>query len=271
MMASQFLLLLFSPSKLWLWESCEIIGAIIVTIGVIGEYVATFTRIPKGRIAKKKWEKHSTLILIFGLAIELIGLVSTISLSSIEIADLEKQTASLQATNLLLRTKLDELEIRLQPRRITMEQARKFMFLTERVEKIPIKIVIGEEGRDTETFAGDLREMFTDAGFKTNADAGMWGITRIPEFHLKHPLGGTNELPDVIFVRYSPTHEIYLSPYYTAEQTNGVLRPIVSTTNQYMVFEALGHAFQEIGMNYDWWANTSLVNSGECLILVPIK
>jgi hypothetical protein len=135
MMAFSFWSLLFSTSALWLWEIVEIVGAVIVTIGVIGEYVASFTTIPKGRIGKKKWEKRSTLILIFGLAVELVGLVSTICLSNIEIAQLHKETA--------------ELELKLQPRTITAQQCKSFISFLQDAPKSPISLyAIAKNGDD---------------------------------------------------------------------------------------------------------------------------
>src|SRR5438067_505814 len=135
-MAFHFLTSLFSTSALWFWEAVEIWGAIIVTAGVVGEYVANFTKIPKGRAHKTRLEKRSTLTLIFGLAVELVGLVLTMTISNTEVAGLQKETAALQHANL-------ELKAKMRPRRITPEQEKNFISLCASLPKMPIKVIVG--------------------------------------------------------------------------------------------------------------------------------
>ena len=96
-MLSAIWLSAWNPSLLWIWESVEVMGAIIVTIGVVGEYIAGFTKWVKGRARKKLWEKRSTLVLIIGLAIELIGLVNALISSNVEIQGLIKDNKALFA------------------------------------------------------------------------------------------------------------------------------------------------------------------------------
>ena len=90
---------LTGSSWLAFWEFVEISGAIIVTAGVVGEYVANFTKLVKGKSRKARLEKISTLILIFGLAIELVGLVATSHAFNLEVAkaNLEAKQAGTNA------------------------------------------------------------------------------------------------------------------------------------------------------------------------------
>lgn len=57
-----------------------------MTLGVIGEYVADFTKLVKGNARKTRLSKISTLTLIAGLAIELVGLVTTSHVFNLQVA-----------------------------------------------------------------------------------------------------------------------------------------------------------------------------------------
>src|SRR5437667_6104482 len=78
----------FGSSKL-VWEFVEYFGASIVTIGVVGEYIKEFKEWPKDPEKRKKFAERSVILLIFGLVIELLGLVKTTQISGREIAELE--------------------------------------------------------------------------------------------------------------------------------------------------------------------------------------
>ena len=77
---------LIASSLLPIAEFVEYAGTVIVIIGVVGEYVSNFTRLVKGKARKTRLEKISTLILIIGLAIELVGLVTTSHAFNLEVA-----------------------------------------------------------------------------------------------------------------------------------------------------------------------------------------
>lgn len=80
-------------SSLTRWEWFEYGAAAVVIVGVLGEAINDFTSWwPRWRI-KKKLGKGSTLILIAGLACELLGLVRTSTLSNQLIADLNATAA----------------------------------------------------------------------------------------------------------------------------------------------------------------------------------
>jgi uncharacterized protein YdbL (DUF1318 family) len=83
-------------SSLEFWEIVEYVATTTVLIGVVGEYVAEFTKFAEKRGIERKLGKLSTLILIVGLAAELLGLVRTSQLSGHLVASLEEQSS--QAT-----------------------------------------------------------------------------------------------------------------------------------------------------------------------------
>src|ERR1019366_10089190 len=71
-----------------------------------------------------------------------------------------------------------ELQKLKQFRAITPEQITNFIFLTQKIAKIPVRIIILQDGDDTESFGWQLRNMFNRAGFNPPSDAGIWGIDR---------------------------------------------------------------------------------------------
>jgi len=78
------------------WEVGEYVSAIIVIVGVIGEFIADFTNICGVQIYQRRKDrlgKLSTLVLLVGLALELFCLARTNSLSGQEIAFLNTVAA----------------------------------------------------------------------------------------------------------------------------------------------------------------------------------
>lgn len=91
-----------SAFSLWLglltplgrWEIAEYFGEAVVILGVLAEYVGEFHLFKNKEQEEKRRRvtKRATLVLMFGLAIELTGLVRTTQISEILIADLTKET-----------------------------------------------------------------------------------------------------------------------------------------------------------------------------------
>ena len=77
--------------SLSLWEGVEYAGTILVILGVIGEYLAEFRKIPKDEVRRKRFEKSCATVLIIGLSAELLGLVRTSQLNGKLIAALNYQ------------------------------------------------------------------------------------------------------------------------------------------------------------------------------------
>lgn len=171
-----------------------------------------------------------------------------------------------------LRKANDELETKIRPRRITMEQRTNFMALARFIPKIPVKIVIGQEGRDTEVFAKDLRETLTMAGFTANNNAGMLGVDRNPTLLEWDELWNTNSA-DLIFIEYGTNN---FSTVYTpalAQFKNGQNVPMVESdqTDMLKIFGAISYCFQTVGIKTGWMNDSHNVNPGEVVILVPVK
>jgi hypothetical protein len=80
-------------STLYGWECVEYASTTVVLIGVVGEFIAEFTKFAVLRGLKDRIGKVSTLILIVGLSGELIALIRTSSLSGQLIAYVEGQSA----------------------------------------------------------------------------------------------------------------------------------------------------------------------------------
>jgi hypothetical protein len=262
---------LLSTSSLLFWEFLEIVGAAIVIIGVWGEYWAE-----RGKVSdkpndlmqiefKRKWlEGLFWRILLSGLAIELVGAIATLTLSNIEIAGLKKQTEQLHNENLVLQAKL-------QPRRITMEQTLNFIFLTEKIRKIPIIISVYTGSSEAETFASDLRQMFTVAGFQTNSTPNLWGVEQHPDRRFHRPsINDTNEMPAVVFLGYS-TNGIVVVHTPTRENTNGFNRPIVRSGNEEDIYFGIDLCLQQIGVKTEWSADPEDIKPGCSEIVVPDK
>src|SRR5712672_1015829 len=81
-------------SSLTLWEWIEYSGTAIVLLGVVGEYLVEFKNFPKDERKRERFRKSSALILMVGLAVELVGLVRTSQLSALEIARLNERSAN---------------------------------------------------------------------------------------------------------------------------------------------------------------------------------
>jgi hypothetical protein len=270
-------------ASLIFWESVAEWGFRMVFIGVAGEGAEIIAKL----FFKKSFKKHEHswdifsgicwLILVVGLAIEFKGTHNVTRLSDAENARLTEAAANTESNSVALslrveelRKKNDEFEAKAKDRRITMEQMNNFIFLTEKIRKIPIKICIFAEGRDTETFAKDLREMFTNARFETNSDAGVWGINREPTKIAATKFGVTNEPKSLVFFSYS-TNEIVNINGYALEKTNGFERPIITEYNEETIYHGIEDCLQQIGITTDWESDPFFVERGKCEIVIRVK
>lgn len=116
-------------SSLEFWFVVEYVSTVIVLLGVVGEYVAEFTAFAKRRRLTRPLGKFSTLVLIVGLAGELIGLGRTSAISDQLTAFLETRIteAERQAAEANLKAEEErharmKIEERLAPRHLTEEQ-----------------------------------------------------------------------------------------------------------------------------------------------------
>lgn len=185
--------------------------------------------------------------------------------------EIELTNAQIWQTNMVLRSNLAILELKVQPRIITSEQVTNFIFLTEKIKKIPIAVSIGQEGFDTETFAHQIRTMFSRAGFGVAAGAGVWDIKRDPTRIFSFEIGFPIVEADAAWIfpseaGISDTSKIRLS----FERTNKVERPIVTTTNETDIYNAIAIALKQVGIKVIACTNMWTPPNGH-EIYIPIK
>ena len=221
------------------------------------------------------YETLGFVLLLIGLAIELIGSSTAERMQAEENSQLELknglislQVAQLTATNL-------ELQAKLQPRIITSKTISDFIFLTEKIQKIEIKIHASQFGDDTMGFAAGIRDMLDAAKFKR--DFSENGIeTDVPNsgkpiVFLVRKVGSSTEFPWVNFVQYATNDLIYLHKYIPSEKTNGFDRPIVTEKDPKKIYEALCDCFNQLHIKSKWCSNPQLVAPGEFEIYVMSK
>jgi hypothetical protein len=112
--------------SLLFWEVSEYCATGIVIVGAVGEYVAEFHKFPTDDIKRHKLQRLSAIVLIAGLAIELLALVRTTQLNSATNAQLysEAQQARNEAAS-AERLERIKIEDRLKPRILNAEQQRR--------------------------------------------------------------------------------------------------------------------------------------------------
>jgi len=151
-------------------------------------------------------------------------------------------------------------------RRVTPEQLTNFVFLTQKVTKIPITVSIGQEGSDTESFAYQLRSMLSQAGFgiaevrqhgSPFAGVGPLGIYHDPLRRVVSPIGLPNYLGDVLIASPQDVRAAALlaagKKFMRFEQTNNFLRPIVESTNKSAIYSGIGCALIQVGIKTLPW------------------
>jgi len=76
------------------WERFGYVSTAIVFIGCVGEFIAEFTSLPKTEGSKHKLARLSLIVLIFGIAGELLSTVRTSQLSGQLIANIEERASA---------------------------------------------------------------------------------------------------------------------------------------------------------------------------------
>lgn len=169
------------------WECVEFSALGIVLVGVIGEYLAEFSY-SKSEADKKRFAKISTRILIAGLALEIIGTVRTTQIGNKEIAGL-----NLEAAN--AREAAAELEARIQPRKLTLEQLERITVRWQRFSSHKVILVSYVFDAEADSLCEQIKKAFSSAGIVTEAvcgtfasgpplahDVEVWGPLRESEF-----------------------------------------------------------------------------------------
>ncbi|HEY5298361.1 MAG TPA: hypothetical protein VIK59_10590 [Verrucomicrobiae bacterium] len=172
------------------------------------------------------------------------------------------------------------LQLKLQPRTVSIEQITNFVYLTEKITKIPIKICLTQNGDtpETETFAFQIRDMLTKANFGINSDAGIWDITR-GEPDLFRKTERQKVWPDVLFVFYSTNNcsspqlndFVFDGNLYQETNSAGAARTGFTGKNSNVIYAILMNEFITNGITSQWLHKNELVKPGECEIIVLPK
>jgi hypothetical protein len=147
-------------------------GLIGVLVAVSGEVYFDW----KEEVGKKgRWKKFFMALLVVSLAYELYEASETDeeAANAIELAGKANERAStnelrvaeLQSNNLVLATQLEKLK---HPRIITVEQREKFIEILSEAHnfsKTRIEVIIGNNDRETERFAFQIRKLLDEAGY----------------------------------------------------------------------------------------------------------
>ena len=159
------------------WEWVEYAGTAIVIVGVVGETIVEFSRFPKSETRRKRLVKASALILIAGLAVELLGLVRTNLLSERRIAELDGQTAqaraaAAQANAAAESEKLErvKLEAQVEPRRLTPVQRKAITDAMTPFAGRPVSVASYSADIEGAILAKQLVEMLGRAGLRVQDD-----------------------------------------------------------------------------------------------------
>lgn len=240
-------------------------GILLVLVGVAGEVFFGWAA-PKNR--REVLEKFCAVLLVVGLVVEIveaskedkqIATANVLAAQANEVAgkaneraaEIEKTEAMIEQTNLLLRSNFIALKMQNEPRHITPEQLTNFVFLTEKVTKIPITVSIGPNGFDTETFAFQLRQMLSMAGFGTNK-GDVWGIEHSPTRLSAHLIGTPSPGNfDLTLLIPSKSSDAYRSAIFHYSFTNGFRRPDDPSTNEATIWSELGYIFKLDGFLID--------------------
>jgi hypothetical protein len=130
--------------------------------------------------------------------------------------------AQLVAANLVLQSEI-------QPRMITASQINRFIFLTEKINKISIKVSIGPVNGDNESYAYQIRGLLTSAKFKIETNSDYMGLARRDD-HYTRPAGANGKISEVLLYSYS-TNEWMENPslmtgWTPGENTTNGFRPM---------------------------------------------
>ena len=244
----------------------------LVLIGVVGEIACDWKEM-EGRLARAK--RISAILLVVGLMMEFWEAAK----SDNEVADTKERTALVESNNLVLRSNVVALEIKLKPRTITPKQIEDFIFLTEKITKtIPITVHVYSQGDDTMSYGVQIRLMLDKAGFprpdpnqyEVKTDMGVKMDGSVTTFIIRK-IGSNKEWPDVVFTACSTNSLSNFGNDISFENTNGFNRPIVAGDNKKMVYEAIQNCFNQIGITTEWNVDNQWTAPGEFEIYIPAK
>lgn len=273
--------ILFFALLLWSLAFREFVsnhpGLIGVLIAVSGEVYFDWKK-ESGRDAK--WKKFFMALLVVSLAYELYeasesdkkaaDAIKLAGLANESAGKSNERAANTESNNLALRTKVLELEAKMQPRSISKKQISDFIFLTDKIPKIPIRVGVGPTADEVFTFAVKVQTMLADAGYN------------VPDSDKNEPLGIHQDLsaiswynatpsisniwPDICFITDITNDLKKVS--FNFEYTNGYARPIVFESDTNKIYAALTFVFQQIGIIYVTSYKPDWVKPNHCEIFI---
>jgi hypothetical protein len=199
-------------SSLKFWEAFEYLATAIVLLGVIGEYIAEFTKWAANRRIERRLGKGSTLVLIVGIAGEGLGLFRTSQLSGELIASLEEQSNQTFERAIKVEAKVKGFKIQIAdanarakeadaraaeaslalaklkaPRALESEQQRRIIAKIRVFAGSPFEFV-GYDDPESVDFARTIAEILLGAGWKIAARQTneVWmGISLLPDIFMR--------------------------------------------------------------------------------------
>ena len=162
------------------WEWFEYISTAIVFVGCVGEFLAEFTSLVKSHESRHRLARLSLIILILGIAGELLGTVRTSQLSGQLIANIEERAAGAQreAGEANDRASVNEREVeaerterlklqaKVAPRRLSSQQKELLARRVSDFKSRSIFISCVNGGTETRDYAQDFVEVFSIPALK---------------------------------------------------------------------------------------------------------
>jgi hypothetical protein len=257
---------LTSPSSLPYWDALEIVSLVFVWVGVWGEYKAERmkspynpTNFPALETEKKKVGAFFWRVLLLGLSAEAVASIFIMVISNKEIAELNLENS--------------KLKTKLQQRTINKEKTENFIFLTEKIPKIPIRVAIGANKDEVVSYAWQIRQMLNQAHFPTpDSDTNLaFGIHfDTTAVALPVVIGDTNEWGDVELIT-DETNDFTKFYYLAMQKTNGFVRYTIPAGDTNDMYGALINAFSQINVKISWYCKPEWVNPNHCEIYIRQK
>jgi len=161
--------------SLGFWEKLNYIFTFCVLIGVLGEFLAEFTnflQVKKKKYRKKRLNKASVIVLLIGLAGELLCLVETIPLSrqmtetlNLQTENARRDAAKANERAALANERADILEQKAKPRMFTTDQISTIAHFLQYSPRGAVDISFPASDVEAKNFANTLRFIFNLAQY----------------------------------------------------------------------------------------------------------
>jgi hypothetical protein len=260
--------------------SIEIIGALFEIGIAFGGWLTLRKEISELR--QKTLERLFEAVAVIAAVIVLIVVILNVRLDALQESATNNKiaTAVSPVTNALaiatneVNSLSNKLELATGPRMLTEEQKMRFELWTRGIAKVPITIYASPRGDDTESFALQLRDMFTKAHFTVPANADSDGINRDVPIRLGRRMAGSDRPPTVMFIHYGApgvSNSVEVMNVELEPIGNGEFRPRVGTNDLFVLYTAIGSCLEKVGISTGWIDSTSMVTPGQYIIVVPPK